>query len=238
MKKTLIIFSLFALIVGGCRQNKPTTAENTETDLSVQIITDTLQTIYEMPIQQRFLSLIQHIDSAGFSFDTIRYKPRNCSIFTVSDYFFYEVPKETTCPFYAFALNEEFKKETEQCKDTVSLRPVYPDLHFDIKPLEKAQRVVEYFFKQKKPEIIDGQKWYTDGVIEEWTFATHEEAQKATAELMNSELCLMYFNTCAFICCAENNMYIFHSRAAAFMYTQKKFFKWFVQQNDITIKNE
>ena len=36
MKKTFIIFSLFALIIGGCKQNKPTTAENMETDLFVQ----------------------------------------------------------------------------------------------------------------------------------------------------------------------------------------------------------
>ena len=242
MKIHFYLTLLLCLLVCSCKQNKPTTAENTETDLSVQTATDTIPKMPEMPIHPRFLSLIQHIDTSGYIFDTLRYnRDEPCKIIQQDKYVLFEIPKETTAPFEAFMFKEEDEKEIAQHKEDTTdyIYPPYYDFFkdFDIKPFEKTQKVVLYYFKKKQPQIIGGEKWYPDGVIEEWTFANQEEAQKATVELMNAELCVMYFNTCAFVCCAERNMYIFYSRAAAFMYEpQNNFYKWFVTKNPTELK--
>jgi len=114
-------------------------------------------------ITSRFLSLIQHIDASGYIFDTLRYTPHEpYKIIQQDKYLLFEIAKETTNPFWASSLASE---GNNSLKD------------FVIKPLEKTQKVVLYYFKKKQPEIIDGEKWYADGMIEEWTFNNETEAR-------------------------------------------------------------
>jgi len=223
MKKTVIILGVLALIAGSCGQATKKQTATTETQL---LIADTFPEIKsELPITQRFLSLIRHIDSLGYIFDTLRYMPREDILHKVDNYLLFEIEKESTAPFCAKAISAE---PSEFLPDYLE------DL--DLKPLEKAQKVISYYFRKKQPDVIDGQKWYPDGIIEEWTFANENDAQNATKELMNADLGIIYFNTCAFVCCINKQMYIFHSRASAFMYKpQKSFFKWFLEQNKIEL---
>lgn len=174
----------------------------------------------QMDVTSVFLSLVRHIDSSGYVFDTIRRKPD--MMVRAEGYIFSGVIKEETIPFYNIVHegNHPFNSEIGD---------------FDIKPFQKATRVVSYYFRQKVPDIIGGQKWYTDGVIEEWTFADDREAQEATQELIDTELCILYANTGACVCCMDHHMYVFHSRASAFMSAQEKFFKWFISENNITL---
>ena len=71
MKKTFIIFSLFALIAVGCKQNKPTTAENTETDFSVQT-EDT--TAVSLVVIDSTLIRINEIIAEEFSAKDLKYE--------------------------------------------------------------------------------------------------------------------------------------------------------------------
>ena len=212
-------------ILSGCKPKTTSTTQPVETE----IFCDTLKTqedTQELPqITSRFLSLIQHIDTSGYIFDTLRCIPHEpYKIIQQDKYLLFEIAKETTNPFWAPSWASEVNNSLED---------------FDIKPFLKTQKVVLYYFKKKQPEIIDGKKWYADGIIEEWSFDNEAEAVNAFNSLKNTDLYIMYFNTGAFICCMNQQLYIFHSRAMAFMYKpQKYFFKWFVQQNNITLKNE
>ena len=140
-------------------------------------------------------------------------------------YILFKTDKESTEPFISKAMNEEDD----------SAYPGFLD-DFDLQPLEKTRQIVFYYFRKIEPNIIDGSKWYPDGIIEEWTFDSETDAEEAAQELIDAPLGLIYFNTGAFVCQKENNMYIFHSRASAFMYEpQRKFFDWFVTKNDIEL---
>ncbi len=225
MRKTVIISIGFIFILGSCR---PKTTQITQQEETV-IISDTLkiqenteevipENIPKLSITPRFFSLIQHIDSLGYIFDTLRYTPHKpYELIQQDKYVLFEIPKETTNPFWTPSWAEE--AYSNRLAD------------FDIKPLEKAQKVIQYFFIVKQRGNIN-----EDGLIEEWTFENETEALAAFNSFKTIRLDIMYFNTGAFICCIDKQMYIFHSRASAFMYKPlKSFFKWFVGQNDITM---
>lgn len=225
MKTITFIFLLLVITFAGCSHQSKNKTDNKITT-SDTVKTNNIDTIQKpQHITNRFLKLIQHIDSAGYTFDTLRYKLD--SIVIVNNYIFFDKPVTSTIPFFVVDMHENGEI-------------VYDDLvkNFDIKPFEKATRVITYYFKQKQPDIIDGQKWYTDGLIEEWIFNNENDALKAGNELINSVLSYIYFNTGAYVCTAGNNMYVFYSRAAGFMRTQKRFFDWFIKQNEITVYNK
>ena len=212
VKKTILCIILFFTFFS-CNFNK---SANFSTELQEG----------KMPITPRFLSLIQYIDSLGYLFDTSRYTPNDpYEAIEVDKYIVFEIEKERTIPFSSKGTNKE-NEIYDLLKD------------FDLRPLKKAQKVMLYFFKKIEPDIINGTKWYPDGIIEEWTFKNEADAKKAAKELIDSSLGVIYFNTGAFVCQKENNMYIFYSRASGFMYEpHKKFFNGFVTRNNIELYN-
>ena len=221
MKKTTYVLLFTLLACYSCSQ-KNTQEKPASVDIDTVLGEFDLQE--EIPIiTPRFLSLIQHIDSSGYLFDTLRFM--SDKIIEVDKYILFEEEKEKTDPFF-------FKAENDREED------MYVGLlkNFDLTPLKKAQKVMFYYFKKIEPDIINGTRWYPDGIIEEWTFDNETDAEKAAKELIDSPWGVIYFNTGAFVCQKENNMYIFYSRASAFMYDpQRKFFDWFVAQNDIEL---
>ena len=224
MKSIKFIIILF--VFSSCNQNQ---SADKKVDFSTNIA-DTIANIVpekELPITPRFLELICQIDSLGYLFDTSRCNPDNLT--EVNGYLVFEEEVKGTIPFFSKALYED---------DTLTgWGDILKD--FDLKPLEKAQKVMTYYFKKKEPDIVDGAKWFPDGFIEEWTFDNETDAEKAMQELIDSPLGFIYFNTGAFVCQKENQMYVFYSRAMAFMYEpQKMFFNWFVTQNSIKLFNK
>ena len=223
MKKTTYVLLFTLLACYSCSQKN--TQEKT---VAVDVVADTVSSGFELQeeipaITPRFLSLIQYIDNSGYLFDTLRFM--SDKIIEVDKYILFEEEKEKTDPFF-------FKAENDREED------MYVGLlkNFDLTPLKKAQKVILYYFKKVEPDIRGDARWYPDGMIEEWTFENERRAKKAAQELIDSPLGLIYFNTGAFVCQKENNMYIFYSRASAFMYDpQRKFFDWFVAQNDIEL---
>ena len=223
--KSCKFFVILFFAFSSCNYNKP--AEKELVDFPIDT-TDTIEVApkSELPITSRYFDLIKHIDSLGYLFDTLRYMRKLDETIEVDKYILFEIEKEYTVPFFSKALNEEGE--------------VWVGLldNFDLQPLEKVQKVMLYYLKKVEPQMVDtdGTKWYPDGMIEEWTFENERRAKKAAQELIDSPLGLIYFNTGAFVCQKENNMYIFYSRASAFMYDpQKKFFNWLVTQNDIEL---
>ena len=223
--KTYKFAFIITITFFSCNYNKPAEKE-TENAKSANFQIDTTAIIpkVELPITPRFLSLIQHIDSLGY-FDTSDNMRNHDKIIEVDKYILVEINKESTNPFFSKAEND---REEDMYVGLLK--------NFDLTPLKKAQKVMFYYFKKIEPDIINGTRWYPDGIIEEWTFKNEPDAEKATKELIDSPLGLIYFNTSAFVCQKENNMYIFYSRASALMYDpQKKFFNWFVAQNNIEL---
>lgn len=70
---------------------------------------------------------------------------------------------------------------------------------------------------------------FPDGVIEEWTFSSEEEAEDALHAIKNSGD-QIFFNTQPYFCVIRNKLYVFHTRAMAFSYDQKPLFEAFVQR--------
>ena len=222
MRKTIYILFFVLLACYSCLQKN--TQEKT-------IIVDTFSQEFEVReeipvITPRFLSLIQHIDSSGYFFDTLRYMHRESDkMIEVDKYILFETDKESTIPYIPKSIDED--------------DDIYAGLldGYDSQFLEKAHKVIFYYFKKIEPQIVNGSKWYPDGTIEEWTFDNETDAKKAAQELIDSPLELIYFNKEAFVCQKDNNMYIFYSRASSFYDPQKKFFNWFVAQNNIETCN-
>lgn len=192
-----------------------------EVNLEVNNASEEQPENYQMEITPRFMTLVRHADSMGYLFDTLRYTPHKpYKTIKVDHYIFFEIDKKATVPFLPI-WDEELST------------------NLDIKPLEKVQKVVTYYFRKKEPDINSGAKWYPDGLVEEWTFENKSDAMKATQELINAEIGILYFNTGAFVCGTDRQMYVFYSRAMAFMYRpQKDFYHWFVEQNEITLCNK
>jgi hypothetical protein len=79
-----------------------------------------------------------------------------------------------------------------------------------------------FYFRQ------DGAQ-FPDGVVEEWSFESKEDAEDAWNAVKNSgdEI---FFNTQPYFCLLKNNLYVFHTRAMAFSDDQKLLFGAFVKR--------
>lgn len=95
----------------------------------------------------------------------------------------------------------------------------------DKKVLEGVSSVWGYFYKKKEAE-----NWITDGVIEQWTFETEEQADKAL-KMMKEKGGFIYFNTTPYPARMGKLLFVFQSRAAAFSHAQQPVFEQFVEAN-------
>lgn len=85
-----------------------------------------------------------------------------------------------------------------------------------------------FYFKQASDQM------YPDGVVEEWTFESNQEAKKALQSFheIKSEV---FFNTGSYACTLDNRLYIFHTRAMAFCVELNSVFQDFVSRNQANI---
>ena len=162
------------LLVFSCNRNSQQLEDETST--SKEVIIDTVSDQKDSPVSQRFVSLVQYIDSMGYTFDTLRYTPhKNFTTLRINDYIFFEVEKESTISF-----------------SSIDTHPFSSELTgFSSQPFDSAIYITKYYFKQKNPRIVDGIKWYIDGIIEEWTFENNIQAENAVNTLINTELSIL-----------------------------------------------
>lgn len=183
---------------------------------------------------RRFLSLAQHMDSSGFSFDTARFRETYTdstmtflydSMIVVNNFVFYRGPLSGTIPYW---YNQKTRIKIEYSP--------YELPRLDFKLFEKVEGITAFFFVQKQPISINGVKYSADGVIEEWKFPTEQSARDAAVNIGKIET-KVYVNRGAYICWVDCFMYIFHTRAVSFYGHQQIFFNQFVQRNNAKIPN-
>ena len=98
----------------------------------------------------------------------------------------------------------------------------------DLRLFKKVESITAYFFTQREAEKTNYEKYFIDGFIEEWVFEDSIAAAKAAANLATHN-CYVYFNTCAFISCLNNSMYVISTRSSMFMYALRPYVKWFFE---------
>lgn len=197
---------------------------------------DTLATQHVNATTDRFVKLVKFIDSSGYSFDTTRaYEFRNSEVrksksvklLFIDNYVFYDIPYQQTIPYYYI---KKVTNDTNHFQQEFYQKFLRSSVAF-----EKAQNIVGYFFTQKKPTST----LHIDGMIEEWTFPDSNSAKRASEVLGESDTQgILFFNCGAFVCYIDNYMYVFHTRAAGFMYSIKPIFKNFVTNNEATIASK
>lgn len=156
----------------------------------------------------RFEQFAAYLDSEGYGFDTARtaklngYEVKNAVLLDSGNYVFYRLDPQDH-PILRNKANWA------------------PNQQIDYEAFAKASFVFTYHYYCKN-EIIFNE----DGVIEEWHFQSTSEAKKAQQEFDKIKS-LVYFNTDAFSFQSGNQLYLFHTRAAAFDETLERFYNTF-----------
>lgn len=162
-------------------------------------------------VTDRMLNIAKVIDSLGFRSDTARRKQVAHNPTELRGAIIHEAEQ---FHFYEVAKVNmwPYRESSEYVIDKTTL--------------DKTERIMQYFFTGGKNTI--------DGIIEEWKFPDNISA-KLAAETIERKVSDIYFNVGAFICCTDNYMYIFTTRASGFMYSIKPMFVRFVKDNDATV---
>lgn len=93
---------------------------------------------------------------------------------------------------------------------------------FNVEVFEKAKSVWMYFYRD---DIDDN--WIEDGIVEQWEFESNELAIIAYNDIRKKSPQVFFFNTTPYFYQFNNYLFIFHTRAMAFSYDQKKVFEDF-----------
>ncbi|MDQ3112187.1 MAG: hypothetical protein M3R17_20065 [Bacteroidota bacterium] len=154
-----------------------------------------------------FLALTDYLDSLGFSYDTARIE--KVSYYSSNSFRYHDKT------FYKMNFMNSFSND-----DTGYVEAAYA-------LFSKAESVTGYFYSDKNPVSAT----ITDGIIEEWKFASHADAEKAGLEL-NRIKPWVYFHTSAYVARQKHTLYVFHNRAA-FDHIHKQTIKRFDKQFDV-----
>lgn len=240
MNRLIIIFFLVFLSILSCKNN-PNNGQRIFNDsfASKDNFDDTNKGIInnENLISGDFHRLVIRLDSLGYKYDTNRYQkvysgmvdyPLNPKYFNSEGFIFYNLPLEETIPYLFNEMkllgSSRFQRDSSQ------------EWKLNMDRFDAAIRINGYFFSSKVPDSYGNLKFTTDGIIEEWTFSTQNEAIEMSEELGKRES-FVYFNRGAFICVIDNRVYVFHSRAVAFYGELKSFFLWFCDEFNAIIPN-
>lgn len=169
---------------------------------------------------KNFRWLAYQLDSLGFKSDTVRvanvrmYKELlNVDVQQFEAFPFYKMNKRNTAILW---------RNTRAFNQTDSL---------DTEIFLKAESVWGYFYQKEETKNVR-----TDGVIEQWKFIDAATAQTAMDEL-NKFYPLPYFNTQPYYLTDGPFLFVFHTRADAFSYRQKEFFKKFRELSSAPANN-
>jgi len=91
----------------------------------------------------------------------------------------------------------------------------------DIELFRNAKSIWAYFYREK-----DAVEWISDGIIKQWEFDNSKNAEIALKQIQRAGS-MMYFNTTPYYKQIDNKVIIFHTRAMAFSYDQRKLFERF-----------
>lgn len=241
MRNLSTIFLFLFLISCSKQPTENHSAETTTEKIDSSLIhgtikADTLATQHVNATTDRFLKIVKFIDSSGYSFDTTRAygfrnfdtrKLKSVELLFIDNYVFYDIPYQQTIPYYYM---KEATNDTNHFHQEFYQKFLHNSVAF-----ENAQKIVGYFFTQKKPTST----LHIDGTIEEWTFSDSVSAKQASEVMGDSDTqAILFFNCGAFVCYIDNYMYVFHTRAAGFMYSIKPIFKNFVTDNEATVSSK
>lgn len=160
---------------------------------------------YQHP-SMAFRKFVQEIEKDGWGSDTARVKQLN--MYNLNNA---ELRMQKNLPFYALSYEET---GVEQIIDGN-----------DAEALSKVQQIWAYYYRDKTHAYI-----ISDGVIEEWQFEDASSAE-AAFNAINRQKTNLYFNTEPYFYQMKTSIYVFHTRAMAFSFDQKRVFEKFVKQN-------
>lgn len=212
MKNFLIVFA-WGVVLSSCT-GSPDSIGELSSDTAVK---DTVQAETVVHVDERLsepmLRIANYLDSLGYVSDSSRLKTvytflRNNVLIYGGRHTFYEcVPKETIVT------------------DLIVVGDLPPS--FDSLIYGNPEPVIEYFFTTPTK---DESGWYTDGIVEQWTFKDSVQARTAAQALVLTPG-VYFHNAPLMVCYVYNHMYVFHSRATPSMYKIKPYFLDFVKQN-------
>jgi hypothetical protein len=207
-----IVFSLATILIISC-QSRP------DTVVMDQMETAKMQEVPELRLDRptrAFMALVKYLDSLGYNSDTSRvkklhnYKELSRGKIILFDSFpFYSIGKENS---KILSWNNIAREKTDS---------------IDVSVFLKARSLWAYFYRK-----VPAQELSVDGVIEQWKFSNESEAKEAVQQL-ESVYPLPFFNTEPWYAIHREYLFVFHTRASAFSYTQHNFFKRFQQ---LTVK--
>lgn len=216
MKKFLIVFAS-GVVFTSCTGTPDSTTE-LSSDTAVK---DTVQAEAVVAVDERLsgpmLRIANYLDSLGYVSDSTRlgnvytFLRNNVLIYGGRHTFYACVPAETV----------------------VTDLIVVGDLPvaFDSLIYGNPEPVIEYFFTTPTK---DESGWYTDGIVEQWTFKDSVQARTAVEALVLTPN-VHFHNAPLMVCYVDNRMYVFHSRATPSMYKMKPYFLDFVEENNAVI---
>jgi hypothetical protein len=207
MRKILLLGILLLIISCNDKGDKSTVQD--KVDMHQEVAQESTDKSTNGPTRN-FGVIVRLLDSLGYKSDTARVaKLKNYMELLDSEVQLFE-----TFPFY--------KVDKEKSKvlwwNTIA-RDKSDSIDTEI--FREAENVWSYYYQKEEVK-----NWKTDGVIEQWTFRDSVTAQKALAKL-NAIYPLPYFNTQPYYMTDGLFLFIFHTRADAFSYRQKEFFKKF-----------
>lgn len=216
MKKFLIVLAS-GVVFASCTGTPDSTVE-LSSDTAVK---DTVHAETVVPVDERLsgpmLRIADYLDSLGYVDDSTRLETvytflRNNALIYGGRHTFYAcVPTETIVTDLIVVGN----------------LPVT----FDSLIYGNPEPVIEYFFTTPAK---DESGWYTDGIVEQWTFEDSAQARTAAEALVLSPV-VYFHNAPLMVCYVNNRMYVFHSRATPSMYKIKPYFLDFVKENKAVV---
>lgn len=221
-----IKFFIFSISFTACSpqtKDMPKIVKVSDDSSSIKGASQSINSTFDTIISKRLFTFAKLIDSAGYSCDTTRAKKAHAFLsnknrINFKGYFFYNTRLENT------AL-DLYKRDTLYANS-------FP---INLKAFNKVSRIVTYFFVVKTAEVKDGEKWFTDGFLEEWKFPDSLTAKATSIDLRTKAGPLITSD--AFICRKDNYMYVFRSRNTGFMYTIAPFIKTFSTNNGAVYDN-
>lgn len=223
------LFVIIVFVSSSCKKERSSIATDTEsfivqTDSIIKEEFKTKDSIFTNEPIKPFIDFVKSIEKDGWIHDIKRvekvvgYGLRKEDVVNFKGRPFFQVPFSRTELFYLF---------NKKHAGDYSVK-ILSSLDYEI---FETTRIWAYFYRNiKSGDLIE------DGVIEQWTFLNEEEAQRALAELVPLGGKVLYFNTTPYFTRLKNNVFIFHTRAMAFSYTQKEVYEKFLKLN--SIKNE
>lgn len=177
--------------------------------VGILILIPTLSFSQDRPTNP-FLNLVQKLESQGHLADSLRAKKvypelRQQKPILVEGKIFYRLNPDETQIIRGHAIDNYLGDQK------------------NLALFKNAENIWAYFYRSQSKT---NDKYIEDGIIEQWKFASNEDATQAISMLKNVYP-LPFFNTQPQYIQSDRFIYVFHTRADMFSYKQKEFFNLF-----------